>query len=633
MEKFLRQENIKLKRATGHLQNFFEIFECLISGDNELLFNKVLDICKRETGSFHGFIGLLKSDSEMYIPTFKNIMDSCKVESGKLYKNVSIGGDDKHFKYLYETSLKTMKPYFTNNVNSDRFLSDLPKGHIKITNFLSVPILLREKSVGLIALSNSTDDYTDESVRKVEKFVKLVAISLKVYENDYFLDEVNSFLNIFDDVFYFLIEDEEIKFISNLAVDFILEKFSFFVFEGQKIEELPQNELFDFIRYAYSETVNAKIIDETVTFDAPDKITFGLKTHPVINGDKIIGALIALKDLTDFENMLIANMRDLDSQKLISDILQDILKSENLREATYEAIIQASEYADFDRASIFERFDDGKIGDILKWSRDGTLSEYRTLENNLFWQRVYDIMGVNNIILDNVKNSESDMSEFFGISDSKSVLIFPLYVKGRLNGFIIFEDLDIKNRSVRELDFLRIFSNIISGVTAQKKAEDELIYESTHDKLTGVYNRAYYEAEIERIHKSRNFPVAFFIIDLNGLKQVNDNLGHLAGDELIKSAAKILKNSTRGCDCLARIGGDEFAIIVQSASVKLVENIRERILRNQEEFNKTVEIKVSAAIGVAIAESENDVENAIKTADSLMYENKRKIKNALKNVT
>lgn len=630
MEKYLKQENIKLKRITERLQPFYEIFECIISSNQELLFDRILEVCKKETDSFHGFIGILKSNSEMYIPTFKNIMDSCKVESGRLSKDVFLSRDDKHFKYLYEVSLKTMKPYFTNEVDTEKFLSSLPKGHIKISNFLSVPILLRGRSAGVIALSNSTEDYTDISVEKVEKFGKLIGLFLEVSENSNLLEYVNSFLNIFDDVFYFVIEGKKLKFVSNSAVDFILENYSFFTSEGESLDNLPCNELFDFIRYVYLETLGAKKINENISLSLPISATFNVRSFPIVDGDSINGVLISMKDLTEIEDILDASKKELDFQKIISAILQEILKNEDLMNALNESFDLACQYATFDRATVFERGGDGSIVQSVNWAKDSFVADYKIPENNLFWQKIYDMISVNNIILGNIENSGSDISDFFSVSKAKSVFIFPMHIKGALKGFIIFEDMDIKNPSIRELDFLRIFSNIISGVIAQKKAEEDLIYESTHDKLTDLYNRAYYEAEIERIHKSRNFPVAFFIIDLNGLKQVNDNLGHVAGDNLIKSAGKILKNSARGCDCIARIGGDEFAVIVQNASLEIVDTIIKRIIKNQEEFNKTAEIQVSAAIGVSIAHNENEIEKAIKSADANMYENKRKIKNPKK---
>src|SRR5205085_12588441 len=118
----------------------------------------------------------------------------------------------------------------------------------------------------------------------------------------------------------------------------------------------------------------------------------------------------------------------------------------------------------------------------------------------------------------------------------------------------------------------------IEDITARKQAEDYLKYLGTHDVLTGLYNRAYFAEELARLGRGRRFPVSMIMADLNGLKEVNDSLGHAEGDKLIRRAAEVLQASVRAEDLVTRTGGDEFAIILPATTA---EAAAEAVLRVQ----------------------------------------------------
>ena len=120
-----------------------------------------------------------------------------------------------------------------------------------------------------------------------------------------------------------------------------------------------------------------------------------------------------------------------------------------------------------------------------------------------------------------------------------------------------------------ELRFSRIMYNStpslivsMSDLTERKLYEQELQYMSLHDQLTGIYNRAFFSEEMQRLQKGRDFPITIIVADLNGLKFVNDTMGHHKGDELLKACAEVLESSLRSSDILARVGGDEFAVLL-----------------------------------------------------------------------
>lgn len=112
------------------------------------------------------------------------------------------------------------------------------------------------------------------------------------------------------------------------------------------------------------------------------------------------------------------------------------------------------------------------------------------------------------------------------------------------------------------------------------KRTEELKYLSYHDKLTGLYNRAFFEEEMKRLDTDRNLPIAIIMGDTNGLKLLNDVFGHTAGDNLIKTTANILNKSCRQGDIVARWGGDEFIILLPRTSSKTALKIINRIKSN-----------------------------------------------------
>ena len=165
---------------------------------------------------------------------------------------------------------------------------------------------------------------------------------------------------------------------------------------------------------------------------------------------------------------------------------------------------------------------------------------------------------------------------------------------------------------------------LVRDITARKIAEEKMRYLSLHDSLTGIYNRNFFETEMERYNNQRFYPITIIVADIDGLKLINDSMGHKKGDELIKKSAEILKNSLRSSDVLARMGGDEFAILLPHTDCTTAEKIKNRILFKLEEHNNNhPELPVYLSIGMATAKNNKiDLESLYKQADDIMYWNK-----------
>lgn len=161
-------------------------------------------------------------------------------------------------------------------------------------------------------------------------------------------------------------------------------------------------------------------------------------------------------------------------------------------------------------------------------------------------------------------------------------------------------------------------------VTDRKMNEERLRYLSHHDSLTGIHNRTFFEKEIKRLTISNDYPISILSLDADGLKMINDTLGHDEGDKLLQNLAQILRRSLRDSDILARVGGDEFVILLPKAGKDTAQMIAERITINIDLHNKEYPgLPISVSIGLCTVEHPGKcLEDVLKKADERMYHNK-----------
>jgi diguanylate cyclase (GGDEF)-like protein len=158
----------------------------------------------------------------------------------------------------------------------------------------------------------------------------------------------------------------------------------------------------------------------------------------------------------------------------------------------------------------------------------------------------------------------------------------------------------------------------------RKQLEEKLKEISLYDSLTGLYNRNFFEEEMKRLSDGRHNPLGIIICDLDGLKFVNDTLGHEAGDQMLVNIAEILQQNFRSSDIISRIGGDEFAVLLTDTDPEVVEQMLQRLRQSVQDYNSTEpEIPLSLSVGHALDEGKTaDMHALFREADNRMYREK-----------
>ncbi len=219
------------------------------------------------------------------------------------------------------------------------------------------------------------------------------------------------------------------------------------------------------------------------------------------------------------------------------------------------------------------------------------------------------------IIVDDVQNN----SEAKPVKSTfKSVISIPIGDYG------VFQATATKTDAYNRED-LELAELLISHTTAALEriyAQKEIKYKSFHDELTGMYNRRFFEEEKIRFDTKRQLPISLITSDVNGLKIINDSLGHKKGDKLLEKAAKILQNVLRDEDIIARYGGDEFVILLPKTSNQMAHKISGRI---QQDCERTEEDELPVSLGVGVAtkyDITQNIDDVLTKADNNMLQNK-----------
>ncbi|GBG12589.1 PAS domain S-box protein [Novimethylophilus kurashikiensis] len=214
----------------------------------------------------------------------------------------------------------------------------------------------------------------------------------------------------------------------------------------------------------------------------------------------------------------------------------------------------------------------------------------------------------------------------------RSMIVMPLSHKGEAVGVLKAMSTQVSRFSGEDIKLLELLSELVAAAMfySAKYDTNELFYQATHDGLTGLANRSLFmdrlRNEISQASRSEK-SVGVLIMDMNGLKEVNDTYGHSVGDAIIKEFSSRIKACARENDTVARLGGDEFGSIL--SPVSCTQGIEKTIARMHEEISRpfTYEdrtYELSACIGATHCPTDGcDISTLLELADQRMYDQKR----------
>ncbi|QUI21548.1 diguanylate cyclase [Vallitalea pronyensis] len=189
--------------------------------------------------------------------------------------------------------------------------------------------------------------------------------------------------------------------------------------------------------------------------------------------------------------------------------------------------------------------------------------------------------------------------------------------------------LDIKQKKYYFL--VRMFKDVddqvmclARDISEKISIENKLEYYNIYDSLTGLYNRTYFEDRLDYYDDPAFLPMGLVICDLNGLKLVNDTLGHSMGDSIIKESSRIIKSALSNYEEACRIGGDEFAVFFPNCNRALLEKYKTTIMNGLDTYNTShPKLPLSLSIGYSLKETmDTDMESVFVAADNNMYHEK-----------
>ncbi len=179
-------------------------------------------------------------------------------------------------------------------------------------------------------------------------------------------------------------------------------------------------------------------------------------------------------------------------------------------------------------------------------------------------------------------------------------------------------------------DNLISYDGLILDITERKQLEEKLLAASITDHLTGLHNRRglfILGDNLLKIFKRQNKGLILLYVDIDGLKTINDQLGHQEGDKAIVDCANILKGNYRESDIIARIGGDEFVVFPAGTKGDNTETIISRLQKAVESFNsknkRTYKLTISCGLAICSPESNCSIGELLDQGDKSMYEQKR----------
>ncbi|PKM72946.1 MAG: hypothetical protein CVU91_07950 [Firmicutes bacterium HGW-Firmicutes-16] len=587
-----RQEE-NLKRQISRQTILTDVFIQNFSSRQELLdytVHRSLEL----TGSEYGYISLYDEDNHEFTMSSWTIeiMPDYKInnlQAKSFIDNASIWGE----------VVKQRKPIIINDFSKPNPLnSDFPEGHVKLRNFMSVPIFFGEKLVAVAGLANKASHYTDIDINEMKILVQSSWLAVEKRNAQILtVEERERYQSILNELPAMISE-----FLPDSTLTFVNKEYcSYF---GLPFNEILGKKFLDYVPEAVKEArgqLHLKLSPNNRTND----FEFAFERDGQTRWQRWRNIGIFDKQGQPLRYYSIGF--DITEQKAFSDERERLLAQMDAMFSEHEAVMLLIDP------------DSGKIID----SNPSASLFYGYSRNELLGLNIHDI--------NQLPKNEIDSNSKKILYKEQQFFTFPHKLK---NGQIRI--VDVYSSPISYNGRTVLFS-IVFDVTKREAAFREIVHISYHDYLTGVYNRRFFEEEFDRLNTSGNFPITVIMGDINGLKLINDSFGKHEGDNLIKDAAGKIAERLHSDSVLARIGGDEFGVILPKTDASKADEIVKEIKLNIEcnSDGTVAENKLlSISFGFAVQKNRGDTLGALmKEAEGYLYNKKYYDSRSLKSKT
>lgn len=576
-----RQEE-NLKKQIYRQNILVDVFMKNFSSKQELL-DYTLHRALELTGSQYGYIYLYNEElREFTLNSWTiGVMADCEVYDKKETYKLELTG-------IWGEVVRQRKPIVENDMAQSNVLrKGFPEGHIKLKNFLSVPIMLDDEIVAVAGLGNKDTAYTDSDVNEVIILMQSTWLAVeKKSAQIQTLTQREKYQSILNELPALICE-----FLPDCTLTFANKEYcSYF---DMPLESISERKFLDFV----PESARAAAMQWHLSL-TPYSRTNDYEFKVVVGGEsrwhkwRNIGIFDEQGQPLKYYSIGF----DITGQKVSFEEKERLLAQMDAMFNEHEAVMLLIDPID------------GKILD----ANPSASVFYGYSRNELLELHIDDI---NQLSHEEIAVCRSNI-----LHKKQKHFTFPHKLK---NGQVRM--VDVYSSPISYNSRTALFS-IVFDVTQREEAFEEIVYISYHDYLTGAYNRRFFEEEYNRLNTESNFPISVVMGDVNGLKLINDSFGHHQGDKLLIEAVTQIAGCLDADNILARIGGDEFGIIIPKTNVAetnlTVKKIKRQIEMGPENLTPENNL-LSISFGFAIQENIADgLGKLMKEAEGYLYSKK-----------